>query len=50
MDAYARVSSHLRRLWETLGIERQPHDITPNYVADAVAAMPPATGRAGESK
>jgi hypothetical protein len=30
MDAYARVASHLRRLFETLGIERKPHDVTPD--------------------
>ncbi len=29
MDAYARVAGHLRRLFETLGLERRPRDITP---------------------
>jgi hypothetical protein len=30
MDAYARVAGHLRRLFETLGLERKPRDITPD--------------------
>ncbi len=29
MDAYARVAGHLRRLFETLGLERKPRDVTP---------------------
>jgi hypothetical protein len=28
MDAYARVAGHLRRLFETLGLERRPRDVT----------------------
>jgi hypothetical protein len=28
MDAYARVSGHLRRLFETLGLERRQRDVT----------------------
>jgi hypothetical protein len=28
LDAYGRASSHLRRLFETLGIKRQPRDLT----------------------
>ena len=27
MDAYARVSGHLRRLWETLGLERRARPV-----------------------
>jgi hypothetical protein len=36
MDAYARVSGHLRRLFETIGLERKARDITPDlhtYIA-----------------
>jgi hypothetical protein len=29
MDSYARVSGHLRRMWETLGLERRQRDVTP---------------------
>jgi hypothetical protein len=29
MDSYARVAGHLRRLFETLGIERRQRDLTP---------------------
>jgi hypothetical protein len=29
MDAYARVAGHLRRMFETLGLERVAHDVTP---------------------
>jgi hypothetical protein len=28
LDAYARVSGHLRRLFETLGVERRAKDVT----------------------
>lgn len=30
LDAYGRAASHLRRLFETIGIERRPRDITPS--------------------
>ncbi len=30
MDAYARVSGHLRRMWETLGLERRQRDVGPS--------------------
>jgi hypothetical protein len=29
LDEYGRATSHLRRLFEVLGIEREPRDITP---------------------
>jgi hypothetical protein len=29
MDSYARVAGHLRRMFETLGLERKPRDVTP---------------------
>jgi hypothetical protein len=32
LDAYGRASSHLRRLFETLGIERKARDVTPDGV------------------
>jgi hypothetical protein len=28
MDSYARVAGHLRRIFETLGLERKPRDVT----------------------
>ena len=28
LDLYTRATSHLRRLFETLGVERKPKDIT----------------------
>jgi hypothetical protein len=30
LDQYGRAASHLRRLFETLGIRRQPRDVTPS--------------------
>jgi hypothetical protein len=30
MDSYARVAGHLRRMFETLGLERKPRDVTPS--------------------
>jgi hypothetical protein len=29
LDSYGRAASHLRRLLETLGVERKPKDVTP---------------------
>jgi hypothetical protein len=29
LDLYTRSTSHLRRIFETLGIERRPRDVTP---------------------
>jgi hypothetical protein len=29
MDSYARVAGHLRRLFETLGLERKPRNVSP---------------------
>jgi len=40
LDSYTRASSHLRRILETLGIERRPRDVTPSvteYVAHTAA-------------
>ncbi len=33
LDSYARVSGHLRRLFETLGLERKPRDVGPTLGA-----------------
>jgi hypothetical protein len=33
LDAYGRASSHLRRLFETIGVERKARDVTPDGVA-----------------
>jgi hypothetical protein len=34
LEAFARVSGHLRRMWETLGIERKQRDVTTPTVED----------------
>jgi hypothetical protein len=36
LDAYGRASSHLRRLFETIGVERKPRDVGPRTLADYV--------------
>jgi hypothetical protein len=30
LDSYGRCAGHLRRLFETLGVERKPRDVTPS--------------------
>jgi hypothetical protein len=40
LDIYARTASHLRRLLETLGIERAKRDVTP-VLSDYVASIAP---------
>jgi len=38
LDAFTRAASHLRRILETLGLERRTRDITPklsSYLAEA---------------
>jgi hypothetical protein len=35
LDAYGRAASHLRRLFETLGLERRLKDVTPDPLAYA---------------
>jgi hypothetical protein len=43
MDAYSRCAGHLRRLFETIGLERRPKDITPDplvYARDHDEAVP----------
>jgi len=32
LDAFGRAASHLRRLFEAIGIERRARDVTPNYL------------------
>jgi len=44
LDSYGRCAGHLRRLFETIGVERKPRDVTPslseylrqNYQSDPV--------------
>lgn len=38
LDAYSRAAGHLRRILETLGIERRKRDITPS-IADIAASL-----------
>ena len=43
LDAYGRAASHLRRLFETLGLERRLKDVTPDpltYAREHDEAMP----------
>jgi hypothetical protein len=43
LDEYGRAASHLRRLFETLGLERKPRDITPDplvYAREHDEALP----------
>jgi hypothetical protein len=44
LDAYGRASSHLRRLFETLGVERRPRDVSPT-LADITAEIEAAKQR-----
>jgi hypothetical protein len=37
LDRYGRAASHLRRLLETLGIERRPRDVTPPSIEQYAA-------------
>jgi hypothetical protein len=36
LDRYGRAASHLRRLFETLGVERKLRDVGPRTLADYV--------------
>ena len=36
LDTFGRAASHLRRLYETLGLKRQPRDVTPT-LAELIA-------------
>jgi hypothetical protein len=31
LDSYGRCAGHLRRLFETIGVERKPRDVTPSW-------------------
>lgn len=46
IDALARVSSHLRRIAESIGLDRVKRDLTPT-IAEIVAAANPVTKEAG---
>ena len=38
LDVFTRTASHLRRIFETLGIERKPRNVTPklaDYLSEA---------------
>ncbi len=37
LDSYARVAGHLRRLWETLGLERRTKEVTTKSVHEIIA-------------
>lgn len=37
LDVYARAAGHLRRILETLGIDRKPRDVTPPTVEQYLA-------------
>jgi hypothetical protein len=39
LDEYGRAASHLRRLFETLGLERKPRDVTPS-LSEYLASLP----------
>jgi hypothetical protein len=39
LDIFTRSASHLRRIFETLGIGRRPRDVTPPTVAQYVASL-----------
>jgi hypothetical protein len=47
MDSYARISGHLRRMWETLGLERSAKEVNDmkTFLAKRkrIAALPSAT-------
>jgi hypothetical protein len=38
LDSYGRCAGHLRRLFETIGVERRPRDVTPS-IADIAAEI-----------
>jgi hypothetical protein len=38
LDSYGRCAGHLRRLFETIGVERKPRDVTPS-IADIAAEI-----------
>jgi hypothetical protein len=47
IDVFTRSTSHLRRIFETLGVERKPRDVTPR-LATYLAQKDPPTHAAGD--
>jgi hypothetical protein len=41
LDAYGRATSHLRRLFETLGLERRPREVGEVTLAELLRSPPP---------
>ena len=41
LDSYARATSHLRRLFETLGLERRPREVGEVTLAELLRSPPP---------
>jgi hypothetical protein len=39
LDSYGRCAGHLRRLFETIGVERKPRDVTPT-LSEYLASLP----------
>jgi hypothetical protein len=55
LDSYGRASSHLRRLFETPGLERKQRDVTPPTLEQYLAAagerlMEPHNGAADDDR
>jgi hypothetical protein len=48
LDTFTRSAGHLRRILETLGIERRPHDVTPTLAQYLQAAHAGAEGATGD--
>src|SRR5262245_60131836 len=46
LDSYGRGASHLRRILESLGLERRARDVTPSLGQYLAARTPPATADA----
>jgi hypothetical protein len=42
LDCFTRTASHLRRIFETLGVERKPRDVTPKLSTYLAQKDPPA--------
>jgi hypothetical protein len=49
LDSYGRAASHLRRLFETLGLERRARDVTPTLGDYLARAAEEATGDRGSA-
>jgi hypothetical protein len=47
LDIFTRSASHLRRIFETLGVERRPKDVTPPHLRQYLHARAVAVDDAG---